>query len=264
MNANQDAANRLREQKDYQQALQIYLDLLRQYPDNGEIYQWIAKCYYELKNYDEAFSASKEAIRLDRNLSLPHLILAYISVHQGNLEDAALEAQDAYNLSPEVDEVSNCYGALLLSTGKLDESIAVLRHTLELHPNSILAHQNLATAYRKKKDYKRYTEAMRLVYKHNPNLLNAIKLLVAYQQRYAFLLSLIVFSALIGAWLFRSRILLAIPVFMVIYGLLGDLTFIIRGSWKRKGNLRVLLSSLIADCMLGVFTYLVYVALNSK
>jgi hypothetical protein len=135
---------------------------------------------------------------------------------------------------------------------------------LELHPNSVLAQQNLAIAYRMKKDYKKYIDAMMLVYRHNPNLLNAVKLLVAYQQRYAFFLSLAVFSALIGAWLFQLKILLIIPVFMVVYRLLVDLTYAINSSWKQKGNLRMLLSSLIPDCILGVITYVIYVALSSK
>jgi tetratricopeptide (TPR) repeat protein len=116
MNANQDTANRLLEQKDYQKALQTYLDLLQEHPNDGKIYQWIAKCYYELKKYNEAFSASNEAIKLDKNLYIPHLILAYISVDRGDLENAVLEARHAYGSSPDVEEVSNCYGGLLLST----------------------------------------------------------------------------------------------------------------------------------------------------
>lgn len=264
MNKNQDLAHQLLERKDYEKALQVYLDLMRANPNDGKIYQWIAKCYYELKKYEEAFSASREAIKLDQNLSNPHLILTYIYHIRRDLQNAVAEARKAYDLSPELEEAGICYGALLLGTGRLEESITVLKDTLVAHPNSILARQNLAVAYREKRDYKKYAEEMRLVYKHSPNLCTMMKLLFAYHQQYIFLVSVIVVGTLMGALVIRSRILLVIPTISVIQGLLADIEFVISRRWQRKGGIRILSFSLITDSALGLATYAVYVALSSK
>ncbi|HLO31990.1 MAG TPA: hypothetical protein VK249_22765 [Anaerolineales bacterium] len=107
-------------------------------------------------------------------------------------------------------------------------------------------------------------EEARLVYKQSPSWQNALYLLDAYQRRYAAYLSAIVFSALIGAWLLKLKVLLAIPAFMVIYGLFWDLKFIIDGSWKQKRQIRVLISSLFRDGLLGILTYVVYAILGAK
>ena len=264
MSKNRDIADNLLKQKKYQSALQIYLDILHQYPSDGKVYQGIAQCYYGLNKYPDAFSASNEALKLDPNLAIPHLILAYTYHNQGQFNKALAEAQKAYDLSPELDDVSNCYGALLLGSGKLDASISVLKHTLEIHPESVLAHQNLAVAYREKRESKKYVEEMRLAFKYRRTLLSAVQLLIAYQQRYAFFLALLILAALFGALLTKSRILLVIPVIMVVQGLLADLKFIIDSRWRRNGKWKAVLFSLITDCSLGVVTYAVYLTLGSK
>jgi tetratricopeptide (TPR) repeat protein len=264
MNTNQNIADDLLGQKDYQKALQIYLEILRQHPNDGRAYQGIAQCYYKLKKYDDAFSAANQAIRTDPNLAISHVVLAYIYHHRGDFEKALAEAQVAYNLSPQLDEIGNCYGALLLGSGKLDESIAVLTRAIEAHPQSVLAHQNLGLAYREKRDHKRFVEEMRLVFKYRPTFISAKDLLIAYQHRYAVFLSLIVPAALFGALVIKSRILLIIPALIVIQGLLADLQFVIERRWRRKGRWRVLLFSLVTDCALGAITYAIYLTLNPK
>jgi len=264
MNKNQSSANDFLDPKDYQKALQSFLDLLQENPDDGSVYQGIAKCYYELKKYDEAVAAAKRAINLDKNLSLPHLVLAYTYIGQGSFENALAEAQDAYNLLPESEDAGNCYGALLLIRGKVDDGISTLRKIIELHPKSILAYENLANAYKMKKDFRNYTKAMSLLFQYQPSIINTIKLLVAYQQRYALPLVLIIFTSWISAWLLEIRALLIIPSIYVIYRLFVDITYLVSKYWKEQGKVRNFLSSFVSDLILGIITYGVYFIMATK
>jgi tetratricopeptide (TPR) repeat protein len=256
--------DKLRTKKDFQMALQAYLELIRADANNGNAYQWVAQCYYELEEYDAAVVACNKAVDLDQTLAIPHVILASIHLRMRDFEFALAEALKAYELSPELEVVSNCYGALLLGNGKLDQSISVLKKTLENHPKSLQAHRNLAVAYMEKRDYKRCVEERKQVFKYELSLSSVIQLLIAYEQRFALWLTLLVVAAILGAIFFKLRVLLIVPGILVIQGLLSDLEFLRKGRWKRKEKWKTLLFSSVTDFILAVITWLAYFSLRPK
>lgn len=262
MNAKQDAADKYRIEKKYRTALQLYLELIREGPANGLAYQGAAQCYWELKNHDAAVSACGKAIELNQNLAIPHIILAKNHARHRDFDKALAEALKAYEKSPELEEVVNLYGVLLLNNGNVDKSIWVLRQASGLHPESASLHQNLAVAYRQKRDFKNSVEEMRLKLKYHPSPSSVYWLLVAYQQQYFFWITLLVMLSLASALLFKSRVFLVIPAIMAIQGLFWDLEFVRDGRWRKKSNLKTLAISFLTDCALAIAVYAIYVTVS--
>jgi len=257
-------ADELLMKRDFRAALQAYLNLIQKNPSDGKAYAGVAQSCFGLKDFNAAATASQKAIELDESLAAPHLILAAIHLHRQDFNKALTEARRAYELSPESEEAANLYGVLLMSRGELDESILVLRQTLELHPKSGMTHRNLAVAYREKRDFKKYVEEVKLMFKHEPSVFSAYQLVVSYQQRYALFLSVIMLTALSVALLVRLRALLIVPTILVVQGLFADLEFIREGRWRGKGKWKILLFSLITDIAFAVLTYASYVTLIPK
>lgn len=264
MNMKQYSADKHLMKKDFRAALQNYLEIIQDDPNNGIAHQGVAQCYFALKDHINAASASKKAIELDRSLAIPYTILAKIHIRQQDLDKAFAEASRAYELSPDLEEVANLYGALLLSNGRLEESILVLRQVLELHPESVMTHRNLAVTYREKRDFKKNVDEMRLVFRYEPTLSSVYWLLVAYQQRYFFWITLMVILSLAGALLIKSRLFLVIPAIMALQGLFWDLEFIKHGRWRRKDGWKTLLFSFVTDCALAVGVYVIYIMVSPK
>lgn len=59
----------------YAEAANTLQAALAQSPSNGELLYWLARCYYELKDYDRAVSYAEQAVRLAPQNSLHHLWL---------------------------------------------------------------------------------------------------------------------------------------------------------------------------------------------
>ena len=98
MKAQYDAARILLGQKDYREALRIYLDIVHQFPKDGRAYQGLSQCYFGLRRFDDALSASNKAIQLDENLAMPHVVLAYVYHYWSDYDKALAEAHRAYAL----------------------------------------------------------------------------------------------------------------------------------------------------------------------
>lgn len=263
MKSNQDFANNLLEQKRFKEALHSYLEILQHEPNNGEAYQGIAQCYYHLRMYSDALAASNKAIEFDSTFAIPHLILGYIYADRGDIKKALTESKKAYDLAPEMEDVGNCYGALLLSNGRVEESISVLSYILKKHPASLLARHNLAVAYSKIRDYKSYAKQMELIFKSKPTLSNAMQLLVAYQQQYAIFLTIFILGSLLAAYIIRSKMLLILPAAFVVRSLLFDFKYIIEVQSKQNVEWKKFFLIFIFDCAVGVFIYLIFRALGT-
>jgi len=199
------------EKENYQAALQVYLDILRQEPDDGKSHQRCAQCYYRLKSYDSAISECLRAIELDQTLAIPHVTLAYIYFDQRKYDHGFSEAETAYNLSPDVLEVINCYGALLAVKGRFKEGVLVLQRALEIDATFVGAHYNLALAYEKIGNYKKSLEEMKTVFKYKPSLRHGWQLFVMYEKRYAVVFTIAIMTALLCTIFLRIRILLLLP-----------------------------------------------------
>lgn len=257
MQATRDVADDFIKKRDYRAALQIYLDILQRDPNDRKTHQGLAQCWYRLKKYDNAVSACTRAIELDPSLAIPHVILAYIHYyHEKDLDKAVAEALKAYELSPELEEVLVCYGALLGAKGRIEEGISILHRALEANPTSIATHYNLAVLYEQKRHNKESLEEWKAVFKYKPTLRHGLMLLIAYERRYSVLFAIVITAALFGSMFVKSKILLLLPCTMVIQIWLNAFQLIKRGRWKNA------LFDLVSSTLLALIIYAFYVALT--
>src|SRR5258708_27908172 len=171
---NFEEAQKLIKSKNYKKALSFFENALKENPNQALTYQGIAQCQYDLGKYKEAIDASKKALMIEPRLIMPHTILAFIYGRTQNLVEGHKEAVVALGLDPNSFEALNCYGTILLAEGRYDEAASFLYKATEINPNSFATHQNLAIAYEKKADLRRYLEETKIVFRLRPSIQNGL------------------------------------------------------------------------------------------
>jgi tetratricopeptide (TPR) repeat protein len=222
---NIQGANDLFQAKKYKIALKQYTALLsKDDSNNAVLYQRIAQCQFALNKFNKAIEASKQALKYQPKLILPHTVLAYIYGRTKGLEEGYEEAKNAYQLDPNSWEALECYGAFLRAMERYDEAFFILQKSLEINPKSSIAMFNLGLMYRQKKDYKKYTDLLKTVFFLEPTIKNGFRLASAFSARYTILFAIFVLIALalslalkIVFLLFISSIPLLIPIFTETY-----------------------------------------------
>ena len=237
---------------EFRKALQGYLSNVEKYPSDALLFQRIAECYFQLHDYDDARVFAQKAAELDINLAIPHVTLAYSAYKKGNVSESKVEAEKAYGLSPDSSEVLDCYGTILLATGDHENAIKMLNNALSINSSSYSARNNIAIAYLMKKDYKRHLEETRKIYLQKPSIKNALRLLTAYQQRFALPLTAITIIALVFAIFYKIDILLLIPGYVFMKGIWNSVQFVKSGQWRKA------LTHFIVYLIFGLLIYLVY------
>jgi tetratricopeptide (TPR) repeat protein len=104
-------------------------------------------------DWDAAAAEHREALRLNTNDDLAH---AYLGVALGGKNDwdgESREEREALRLNPANDFAQANLGAALGSKGDWDGAIAEYRKALDLNPNNDAAHANLAAALGSKGDW---------------------------------------------------------------------------------------------------------------
>lgn len=85
-------------------------------------------------DFDGAERAAREAIRLDANYSLAHLYLAHVLSNVGRHEEALEIIRRARILDPFSLITNTMQGQFLYQAGRVEESVELLRATLEMEP----------------------------------------------------------------------------------------------------------------------------------
>jgi len=214
------SAEELLRLEDFKAALEIFKTIINENPKDAIAHQGIAQCYYRLGNYDEAVRAANKAIEINPKLAVPHTILAFVYYWNGRYHESLIEALVAYNLSPESADSLDCYGTILVAQGRLEEGIRLLESARKLEPNRLSTRRNLSIAYRGIRNYTKYLQEAKFVFRSKPSTKYGLTLLDAFQHKYAILLSILGILAIFGALLFRIRLLLLFPAYAVMKGLL--------------------------------------------
>jgi len=245
-------AERLFEAQDFKAALEAFKRIVDENSNDAIVYQRIAQCNDRLGNYDDAMKAANKALEIDPALSTPHIILAFV-YHRKNLNDESLaEALAAYKLSPESVDSLHCYGTILMAQGKLEEGIRLLEKARTLEPDRLSVRNNLAIAYIWARDYNKYWEEAKFLFKHSPSIRYGVKLLDAFQRKYALALTISSILAIFCALLFKMRLLLLCPAIPVMKGLLNSHRLF------KQHKLRIASTEFIAYMLLAIFLGLIY------
>jgi tetratricopeptide (TPR) repeat protein len=137
------------------QAVDYFTQAIVRDRDNAEAYVGLANCYNLLREYStmpeseaypRAIAAAKAAIALDDSLSGAHSSLGFAEFYwQWDVAGAQKEFQRALELDPKSVNAHHWYATMLMSLGRMKESLAEIEKAQQLDPQStsILADKGL-------------------------------------------------------------------------------------------------------------------------
>jgi tetratricopeptide (TPR) repeat protein len=236
----------------YREALRYFQDVLSSQPESTIALGGAAYCLYNLKRDDEAAEICRRALSVDPNLVLPHIVLAYICSTHHEKEKSCAEISMALRIESNSAEALCCNGILLLEDEKIDDAIEFLVRAIGVNPEMYLAHYNLIVCYQKKGLLKKYKEEIFIIFRLKPNLVNLIRLLVAFLLTNRVLLTAILVIPL-ASLIVKLKVLLVLHLLLIlVYFSAGIL--MIREKQQRIaiGNFAMALLITLADVLILV------------
>ncbi len=144
-------------------------EALRLDPNNGMAHIILGVALAGRGDWDGAAAEQREALRLNSNDDLAH---AYLGLALGGKQDwdgEIKEEREALRLNPNNDFARANLGAALGSKGDWDGAITEYHKALDLNPNNDMAHANLAAALGNKGDWDGAIAEYRKALSLNPN-----------------------------------------------------------------------------------------------
>lgn len=139
-------------------------------PDNEVILADLGNLMDNAGHRTEARQAYEACLRINPNNALVLNNLAYLMAETGSDLDTALNyAQKAKGLQPNLGEISDTYGWILLKKGLTEQAIPVFKDLVSRAPASSTFHYHLGRAYAQKGDNKNATDELREALKHSPS-----------------------------------------------------------------------------------------------
>lgn len=87
--------------RNFRQAKRIGQQLLERYPDNSEVFAWLASAYYELGDLAQTELLCQRAIALNNKLVIPYLKLGQVYWRRREYQQAHYYLQQALELTPD-------------------------------------------------------------------------------------------------------------------------------------------------------------------
>jgi arylsulfatase A-like enzyme/Tfp pilus assembly protein PilF len=132
----------LRDQGEFDEALDILHSLSEVKPESREAHYGLALVFVELKQHDEAIAELLRALQIDPEFAEAHFDLAMLSMRLGRSEEALSHFDTVL-------ELDHCHAAayqwrayLLARLGRADEAIADFQAALKYTPDSAHTHHN--------------------------------------------------------------------------------------------------------------------------
>lgn len=155
-------------------AIELYHQLLAQFPDNEDVLHGLGLAYAQAKNYPKAITLLKQAVTLAPHIPGFHNNLANAYKRVGNFDSALQHYQQALKLKSPYPQAENNLGALLFKQGRVQEAIVHLERAIRMDPQFIDAHYNLANCYAHQERLIDAHSHYQLVLKHAPDHLGAL------------------------------------------------------------------------------------------
>ena len=159
------------EQGDYNQAIEIYNNLIAMAPNIPDLYSNLANIYYIKGEFDLAISNYQTAITLNPNPSWTSIIaqtLGFVFQENKSDPDSAISAyQTAYVLTPEDIDIYVNLGSAFYDKEDYDNALAIYRQALEFQPHNAKIHCNLGFLYWGKGDTNEAMKSYEQAIKYN-------------------------------------------------------------------------------------------------
>ena len=121
-------------------------------PGNPKLYIELGRAYWNADEYQPAFDAFRQAVKLTPASAEAHNWLGAFLMGRGNLTDAISELRKAVSLDPKYARGYTNLGSALAKSGDLREAVTAFKKAVSLEPNSWAAHLNLGLAERENGD----------------------------------------------------------------------------------------------------------------
>ncbi len=129
------------------EAISEYQAALRIEPNSDRVHTDLGNALAQTGRLAEAIAEYREAVRISPNSPIPHVDLANaLASDPAHLAETIAEYETALRLKPDYVQGHINLGALLASTGQMDEAIPHFQAALKIDPNSAEAHANLGMA----------------------------------------------------------------------------------------------------------------------
>ena len=143
---------------DYEEAIQIYKELIERNPDNARYHNSLGIALQGMKRYEEAFGEKQKAVELDPENADYHDSLSVTLHEMGKYEEALEETRKAVELEPESARYHDSFGTTLHGMGRYEEALKEKRKAVELEPENARYHDSLGVTLH---DMGRYEEALK-------------------------------------------------------------------------------------------------------
>jgi tetratricopeptide (TPR) repeat protein len=130
----------------FQQAAEIYSQVLQADPSNAEVWYLLGVARQAARDPAGAEACYRQALRIDPRHLAAGANLGMTLVGQGKLDEAAAAFRQVLRFAPEHADVLNNLGVVLTSRGEAGEAIPYYREALRCRPNYAEAHNNLGFA----------------------------------------------------------------------------------------------------------------------
>ena len=125
---------------------------LQREPNNPKLYIKLGQTFWNHGDYQQAFDAFKQAVKLAPASAESHNWLGAFLMGRGNLPDSISELRKAVSLDPKYARAYTNLGSALAKSGDLAGAVTAFQKALALEPDSWAAHLNLGLALRENGD----------------------------------------------------------------------------------------------------------------
>ncbi len=148
-----DKAVKLQNNGNLQQAEIIYLQILKQQPDNFDAVNNMAILAYNIKNYTAAIAYSSKALQINPENAMPIGNLGLVFSDMNQLDKAVICFEKAISLSPQNAMFHYNLARALFKQKKYDESLAASNIAFAYAPENGDIFNNLAVVYFERGDF---------------------------------------------------------------------------------------------------------------
>ena len=137
----------------YTEAIAIFEDVARRYPEEKEIYMFLARIHADKRERREAIESLKKAIEIDPLYKQAYNSLVYLYRDSHNYDEALWAINKYIDLAPNEPMPYITRGILYAHSGQLEKAIKSFKKSLEIYPAGYVAHEKLGDMYMFKGDF---------------------------------------------------------------------------------------------------------------